>query len=102
MVYDKSFGADVVYVLPKAPTGSDGKPLYEVILTSSSKPVDNCNALEHFIRKSNFAGWFKNARIVRRQGGPFYLYTSILEPHFKNVLLIGDVCARQEVDNQGQ
>jgi len=59
--------------------------------------------LDKFIKDSNFAPWFRNARIVKKtaSGGKGGLRTPIREPVAGNVVIVGDAGAPVETWIQG-
>lgn len=57
--------------------------------------------IEFFTKKSPYAKWFKNAKVVEKSGAIVEIFTPIKTPYRGNVLLVGDAAAFAECLYQG-
>ena len=92
------------YFLPTPMSSQNGKTIWKVLGFSTDPKLKQENArksLECLMNEEPTASIFKNINILGREGCAWDFYTPILEPAIKNTLLVGDVCAMQEVDIQG-
>lgn len=57
--------------------------------------------VKNFMKRSHFAHWFENARVIKKMGCVLKAFTPIEHPVQDNVLVIGDAACSGEVENQG-
>jgi flavin-dependent dehydrogenase len=50
-------------------------------------------SIDHFMRKGNFAHWFRNAKIVHAASAVLNFYTCIQKPVEGNIVVVGDAAA---------
>jgi len=65
-------------------------------LTSKSEEV-----IQKFMKRPNFAPWFRHAQLVRKTAFNYTVYTPIKEPVEGNVVVVGDAAAPIETWTQG-
>lgn len=77
--------------------GVDGGKSYRVETIISGTPaVRNYTAIEHLIKKSRVAHWFKNARILSKHAALMELYPAMKIPYTGNTIFLGDAAAVAE------
>lgn len=78
-----------------------GKGAYRFETMSALPGKTAYNIIEFFTKKSPFAGWFDNAKIVEKSGAIVEIFTPIKKPYRGNILLVGDAAAFAECLYQG-
>jgi len=69
---------------------------YRIETVAHGPAVNNFFALEYFTRKSRFAQWFKNARIVSKHAALMEMYPAMKMPYKGNTIFLGDSAAMAE------
>jgi digeranylgeranylglycerophospholipid reductase len=86
-----------IFMVP-SPRGQDA---YRVETAAMLPAIRNYEIIEFFTKKSPFAHWFKNAKVVEKSGAVVELITPIRVPYRGNVLIVSDAAAFAEVLYQG-
>ena len=58
--------------------------------------INNYYAIEYFTKKSKFAPWFKNARILSTHAALMEMYPAMKKPYTGNTIFLGDSAAMAE------
>jgi digeranylgeranylglycerophospholipid reductase len=89
-------GPTMWLMFPKSPEGE-----YNYNIVTMDSRVDLEEADDYTLKKSFFAPWFKNAKILRTFSADENCYTPIVEPYMDRVIITGDVGATQELEVTG-
>ncbi|MFC1670547.1 hypothetical protein ACFL20_09145 [Spirochaetota bacterium] len=92
------------YFLPTPMKSRDGNKVWKVLSFSTDPATRQEKAkqsLDCLVNEDPTAPIFKDMKILGREGCAWDFYSPIIEPAIENTLLVGDVCAMQEVDIQG-
>jgi len=88
------------FVVPRA-WNHEGEDVWLVMTTNVDPEADHEGLFDYFTQQSQFAGWFKNGRKVRRCGCAGNMYAPIVHPFKDNVLFAGDAGWCQEAEMTG-
>jgi flavin-dependent dehydrogenase len=89
---------------PKPYAGVSSKTVYELTVgvPALGPPAPSAKQeIDHFISRSNFAPWFKHARIIDTRAAALNFYTPLIHPVEGNVVVVGDAAAFIETYVQG-
>ena len=78
-----------------------GKDAFRVETAAQLPAIRNYEIIEFFTKKSPFADWFKNAKVVEKSGAVVELITNIKVPYQGSILIVGDAASFAEVLYQG-
>ena len=88
------------FVCPRA-WNNEGEDTWLVMITNVDPNIDHESLLEMFTKKSRFAPWFKNAKMIRKCGCAGNMYSPIIHPFKDNVIFAGDSGWCQEAEMTG-
>jgi len=74
----------------------DADRAYRIETVAHGPAVNNFYLLEYFTKKSRFAKWFKNARIVGKHAALMEMYPAMKKPYTGNTIFLGDSAAMAE------
>jgi flavin-dependent dehydrogenase len=88
------WGRGQLYFMPKhLPTAKFGDEPIIDIMCGSPIGFPAKLAVDHFMRKGNFAPWFRNAKIVHSASAVLNFYTCVQEPVEGNIVVVGDAAS---------
>ena len=76
--------------------GVNGEKEYRIETAVHGPALNNYYAIDYFTRKSRFAHWFKNARMLSKHAALMQMYPAMKVPHTGNVIFLGDAAAMAE------
>lgn len=74
----------------------DKEKAYRIETVAHGPAVNNRFTIEYFTKKSRFAKWFKNARIVSKHAALMEMYPAMKKPYTGNTIFLGDSAAMAE------
>jgi flavin-dependent dehydrogenase len=88
------WGRGQLYFMPKhLPTAKPGDEPIIDIMCGAPLGFPAKLSIDHFMRKGNFAHWFRNAKIVHAASAVLNFYTCIQKPVEGNIVVVGDAAA---------
>lgn len=88
------WGRGQLYFMPKhLPTAKPGDEPIIDIMCGAPLGFPAKLSVDHFMRKGNFAHWFRNAKIVHAASAVLNFYTCIQKPVEGNIVVVGDAAA---------
>jgi flavin-dependent dehydrogenase len=76
--------------------GVSGDKEYRIETAVHGPAINNYYAIDYFTRKSRFAYWFKNARMLSKHAALMQMFPAMKVPYTGNTIFLGDAAAMAE------